>query len=72
VTGRLNSIAAAAEGVDAAFAPDSWSDAARDLTCTEVEALAELFRSVGLLCQAAWVVEAHHEGDEPGDLHYTP
>lgn len=39
--------------------------------CYEIEALANVFRRFGLDDDANTIIEAHSEGDEPGDLHCT-
>lgn len=47
-------------------------DLAERLTCTEVEALADVFRLRGKDQAADFWIETHSLGDEEGDLHWLP
>lgn len=62
------------EAVDVFRKVWSRSDLAGDLgerlTCTEVEALAELLTALGAPEAAAVWLEAHADGDDPDDAHY--
>lgn len=44
-------------------------DIASKLTCIEVEALADVFRTFGAAESAEAWISAHAEGDECGDMH---
>lgn len=52
------------------LAPTLPSDYSCFMTCTEAEVLADLFTAVGKAELAEWILEAHTEGDEPGDAHH--
>ena len=46
------------------------ADIAQALTCTEVDALAELLNATGYSDAAEAWIEAHRASDEEGDAHY--
>ena len=62
-----------ADAVAAVLALDGecWLDQATAFTCSEAEAIAELFRAYGREGFADHFIEVHAEGDEEGDDHYT-
>lgn len=47
-------------------------DIAASLSCTEVEALADVCRAGGQPDMADYWIKAHSIGDEPGDAHHNP
>lgn len=59
-----------AQGFLSAFSGNLAADVASKLTCSEVEALAELLSAMGGNEQAEGWIEEHTETDEPGDAHH--
>jgi hypothetical protein len=55
-----------AEAITAHAAPDGGG-----LTCTEADALVDLYRAVGLDAEADRLAEAHADSDEETDSHYV-
>ena len=64
LTDALYTLAAAMDGFDIG------SDVFQQLTCSEVNALAEPLRLVGRGCVADRVIAWHAEGDDEDDEHY--
>lgn len=52
-------------------AEDCAGDLATKLSCSEVEALADMLTVAGAPEAAALWIDCHAEGDDPGDDHYT-
>ncbi|MDQ4504412.1 hypothetical protein [Sinomonas sp. ASV322] len=53
-----------------AWGRDLALDLAQQLTCTEAEAIAELFEACGHTHEAAAWLENHSRADEEGDRHH--
>ncbi len=53
----------------AAIGSDTLGDIATSLTCSEAEAVADLFASFGYGNTAEAFIESHAEGDDCGDMH---
>lgn len=51
---------------------EAGGDTATAFTCTEAEAIAAVFRSIGDHTTAGRWIDAHAEGDDEGDDHYRP
>ena len=62
--------AAAARFVDVFAAADFAGDVGPRMSCTEVDALAEMLRTVGAVTAADTWVSAHAEEDQEGDSHH--
>ena len=54
----------------AAVMVEASGDAGRAFTCSEAEAIADVFRACGDLDAAAAWINGHAEGDDEGDDHY--
>ena len=63
-------VTVAAADACSALADALTEDLAGRLTCSEVEAVARLYRALGLPNIAADVIEQHAEADEEGDDHW--
>lgn len=48
---------------------DMFDTTMQSLSCSEAEALADILRICGYEGEAALLIEAHTETDEPGDFH---
>jgi len=50
---------------------DAWLDNASAFTCSEIEAIADLYRAAGRTDEASYLIDRHAAGDDEGDAHYT-
>lgn len=65
----LADLAAAINGMRGMM-PHVWDDIGGMFTCSEADAVVELFRALGLGGHALALEDAHAEGDEEDDKHY--